>query len=485
MRDPVKLILAPGGPQAVPPTPAALQRPASGGRPALVGRVLQALRPRHDDSEFVTDPSLAALQGARPEAHWILWSTAGFVLVALAWASLATLDEVTVGQGQVIPSGRVQIVQNLEGGIVSEILVEPGQFVRKGQALMRIDDKRFSSSYLEGEARNGALQARIARLAAEASLAPFSPPAELVRDKPELVQQERELYQSRHRDFDAGLAVLRRQAEQRQQELAEMQSRVERLQQSYDLVQQELAMTRPAAEKGVVPKVDLIRLERQANDLKGELDAATLSVPRLRAAESEVAQKAEQFVADFRAQASRELSEARAEQSVVSATRVALEDRLDRTMVRAPVAGTVKQVKVNTVGGVVQPGMDLVEIVPLEDTLLVEARVRPADIAFLRPGLEAMIKLSAYDFSIYGGIEGTVEHISADAIVDDRPGARQDSYYLVRVRTQHGSRGAGDKHLKILPGMQATVDIRTGRKTVLQYLLKPILRARQTALRER
>jgi adhesin transport system membrane fusion protein len=153
--------------------------------------------------------------------------------------------------------------------------------------------------------------------------------------------------------------------------------------------------------------------------------------------------------------------------------------------VRAPLAGTIKQVKINTVGGVVQPGMDLVEIVPLEDSLLVEARVRPADIAFLRPGLAAMVKLTAYDFSIYGGLEGTVEHVSADALVDDRPGVRPESYYLVRIRTSHAARGAGDKHLTILPGMQATVDIRTGHRTVLQYLLKPILRAKQTALRER
>jgi len=463
----------------------ATAQPAAPAVRSPLARMMRALGSRHDDSAFMTDPSMAALQGARREAHWILWSTLAFLAVALTWAGLATMDEVTVGQGQVIPSGRVQIVQNLEGGIVSEIFVEPGQMVTKGQALMRIDDKRFSSSYQEGDARDAALRARIARLSAEADLMPFTAPANLEKDKPELVLQERELYDSRHRDFEAGLAVLRRQAEQRRQELTEMESRVARLQESYALVQQELAMTRPAAEKGVISRVDLIRLERQANDLKGELEIAGLGVPRLRTAEREVTQKSEQFAAEFRAQASRELSEARAEQSVVSASKVALEDRLDRTVVRAPVAGTVKQVKVNTVGGVVQPGMDLIEIVPVDETLLVEARVRPADIAFIRPGLEAMIKLSAYDFSIYGGIDGTVEHISADVIVDDRPGARAESYYLVRVRTRHGSHGAGDRYLKIIPGMQATVDIRTGRKTVLQYLLKPILRAKQTALRER
>ena len=161
------------------------------------------------------------------------------------------------------------------------------------------------------------------------------------------------------------------------------------------------------------------------------------------------------------------------------------QDRLARTTVRAPLAGIIKQVKVNTVGGVIQPGMDLVEIVPRDDALLVEARVRPADIAFVRPGLEALVKLTSYDFSIYGGLAGTVEHVSADAIVDERPGSQPESYYLVRVRTSGGSRGAGDKHLEIIPGMQASVDIKTGRRTVLQYVLKPILRAKQTALRER
>ena len=451
----------------------------------MLTRVREAFQPKADDSEFMTDANAVTLHGARPLAHWILWSTLAFLLVALIWASQAELDEVTLGQGQVIPSSKVQVVQNLEGGIIAEILVEPGQIVRKDQPLMRIDDTRFSSSYQESAAKDEALRVRIARLEAEAAHREFIPPAYLQRDKAELVAHERAVFDSRRRDLKAGLAVLERQSEQRTQELAEMQARAAQLAHSYDLVQQELAITRQAADQNVFPKVQLIRLERQANDLKGELDAAHLSMPRLQAALGEVRRKAEQMTAEFQAAASRELSEARAEQSIVSASKVALEDRLARTTVRAPLPGTIKQVRVNTIGGVVQPGMDLVEIVPLEDSLLVEARVRPADIAFLRPGLEAMVKLSAYDFSIYGGLEGTVEHISADAIIDERPGVRPESYYLVRVRTSRGGRGAGDKHLRIIPGMQATVDIRTGHKTVLQYLLKPVLRAKQTALRER
>lgn len=437
------------------------------------------------DSEFMSDMDAATLRGSRPLAHWILWSTLAFLLVALLWASKAQLDEVTLGYGQVIPSSKIQVVQNLEGGIIAEILVEPGKIVHKGQPLMRIDDTRFSSSYLEGAAKDDALRVRIARLEAEAALGEFIPPTDLQRDKAELVQHERAVFESRRRDLHASLAVLDRQSEQRTQELAEMQAHAAQLEHSYNLVQEELGITRQAADQNVFPKVQLIRLERQANDLKGELEVARLSVPRLQAARDEVRRKAEQIAAEFQAAASRELSEARTEQSMVSASKVALADRLARTTVRAPLAGTIKQVRVNTIGGVIQPGMDLVEIVPLEDSLLVEARVRPADIAFLRPGLPAMVKLTAYDFSIYGGLEGTVEHISADAIIDERPGVRPESYYLVRVRTSRGARGAGDKHLRIIPGMQATVDIRTGQKTVLQYLLKPILRAKQTALRER
>jgi len=452
---------------------------------AFAARLWDALLPRIDDSEFMTETSAAAMRGADARAHWILLASLAFFVVALTWAAFAEIDEVTVGQGQVIPSSKVQIVQNLEGGIVAEILAEPGQVVKKGQPLMRIDDTRFSSSYREGEAKDSALRVRIARLEAEASLRAFVPPADLARDNPVLVQQEQALYESRRRDFAAGRAVLERQAEQRKQELAEMQARDSQLQHSYELVQQELAMTRPAAEKGVISKVELVRLERQANDLRGELEVARLSVPRLEAAEREVRERTEQYTAEFRSAASRELSEVRGDQSVVSASNVALVDRLARTTVRAPVAGTIKQVKVTTVGGVVQPGMDLIEIVPLDDTLLVETRVRPRDIAFLRPGLDATVKLSAYDFSIYGGLAGRVEHISADAIVDDRPGAPAESYYLVRVRTSQGSHGAGERKLRVIPGMQATVDIRTGRRTVLQYLLKPVLRAKENALRER
>lgn len=381
-----------------------------------VRRLIAALRPRADDTAFMCERDAATMAQPRYFTHWILWSALVFVLVALAWAALARVDEVAVGEGKVIPSSQVQVVQNLEGGIIAEIMVRPGQVVNKDQPLMRIDDTRFTASYQEGRTRDDALVARIARLSAEADGTAFVASAPADAEGRRFVSEERALFESRKRAFDANLAVLRQQSEQRRQELTEKRSREQQLRQSHRLVAQELAMMRPMMAQGVVSEVDLLRLERQANDLKGELEAARLAMPRLEAAYRESQQKADELGTHYRAEAMKELNQAKAEQAAQSATNTALQDRVDRTLVRAPLAGVIKQIKINTVGGVVQPGMDLLEIVPLEDTLLVEARVRPADIAFLRPGQPAVVKLSAYDFSIYGGFAGTVEHISADTI---------------------------------------------------------------------
>jgi adhesin transport system membrane fusion protein len=438
-----------------------------------------------DDVEFMRESSAAVLEGARLSAHAILWATVLFLVVAFVWAALADLDEVIVGEGKVVPSNRVQVVQNLEGGIVSEILVQAGDMVQKDQPLLRIDDTRFAASSREGQAKDNALLARIARLGAEAGSTPFVAPRQVEKEAPALIAQERSLYASRLRELQANQAVLQQQADQRRQELTEKRSRAEQLQQSRDLVVKELTMTRPLAQQGIVSEVEILRLERQASDFQGELDAARLAIPRLQAALREVQQKGAELTAHFHAESMKELNQARAEQSALSAANTALEDRVTRTVVRAPLPGVVKQVKTNTVGGVIQPGMDLVEIVPIEDSLLIEARVRPADIAFLRPGQETMVKLSAYDFSIYGGFPATLEQISADTLTTDKPGERADSFYQIRVRTKQNKPSGHDELLPIMPGMVATVDIKTGKKTVLHYLLKPIVKTKEVALRER
>jgi adhesin transport system membrane fusion protein len=451
----------------------------------LAGRIGAAVKPRTDDTAFMRESCAAAMEGPRYFAHWILWSTLVFFIAAFTWAAFAKVDEVTVGDGKVIPSSRVQVVQNLEGGIVSEIMVRVGQVVEKGAPLMRIDDTRFTSSYEEGRAKDSALIARIARLTAEANGTPFVTPAQFEQTSPKLLDEERVLYESRQRELQANLAVLKQQAEQRKQELAEKRAREAQLLESYNLVAKELALTSPLAQKGAVSDVEVLRLERTANDMKGDLDATRLALPRLEASYRESRQKLDELTAHFRADAMKDLNEARADHAALSAANVALEDRVTRTLVRAPLSGMVKQIKINTVGGVIQPGMDLLEIVPLGDTLLVEARVRPSDIAFLHPGQDAMVKLSAYDFSIYGGFPATVEDISADTLVPERPGEKPDSYYRILVRTKQNKPSGRSESVAIVPGMIATVDIRTGRRTVLHYLLKPLIKTKETALRER
>ena len=444
--------------------------------------------PRVDDSEFMSETSAAAMRGAPARAHWILLELAGVRRRCTRLGGFAELDEVTVGQGQVIPSSKVQIVQNLEGGIVAEILVEPGQVVKKGQPL---DAHRRHAilvlvSRRRREGQRAAHPDRTTR--GRGGAQPLStPPADLVRDKPELVQQERSCYDSRRRDFAAGLAVLQRQAEQRGQELAEMQARDTQLQHSYELVQQELAMMRPAAEKGVISKVELIRLERQANDLSGELEVARLTACRgCGPPSARCARRTDQYVGGVSLGGEPRVERGTGEQSVVSASNVALEDRLARTTVRAPVAGTIKQVKVTTVGGVVQPGMDLIEIVPLDDTLLVEARVRPeghrvSAARARRDGQADRVRLLDLRRSCRHGSSTSVPTRSSTIAQARR--RRATTWFACARRRPVTAPGSGTS--RSFPGMQATVDIRTGRKTVLQYLLKPVLRAKQTALRER
>lgn len=455
------------------------------GTRALTRRMGKLFSRSPDDSDFMRESSAAMMEGPRYFSHWILWLTLLFCIAGFAWAALATVDEFTVGEGKVIPSSQVQIVQNLEGGIVSEIMAKVGQSVQKGDVLMRIDDTRFTASSREGQAKDHALIARIARLTAESSNTAFVPPAQLEKDNPGVVREEKALHASRIHELQANLAILRQQMEQRRQELSEKRSRLVQLQQSHSLISKELGMIRPMVQQGAVSEVDLLRLERQTNDVQGEMDATRLALPRLESANREAQQKVDEFTTRFRADAMKELSAARAEQTALSAANTALDDRVTRTLVRAPLTGTIKQIKVNTLGGVVQPGSDLLEIVPADDTLLIEAKVRPSDIAFLHPGQEALVKLTAYDFSIYGGFPATLEHISADTLGPEKPGDKQDSFYQIRVRTKQNKPNGQSAPLAIMPGMVATVDIKTGKKTVLHYLLKPIIKAKEMALRER
>lgn len=433
----------------------------------------------HDDADYTADAEWVIAEQKLRGSRIAVWTTVIAVLVLILWAAFAQLDEVTRGEGKVIPSRQVQVMQSLDGGIVSEILVKEGQQVKAGQLLLKVDPTRFVSSLRENRAQYIALLAKAARLSAVASGKSFVPPSELLKEAPDLVEQERQAYENKRMELEAAVGVARQQLSQRRQELNELTAKREQATQSYTLTARELEVTRPLAKTGAVSEVELLRLERDVARYRGERDAASAQIPRIQAAISEAQNKIEEVGLNLRNQARSELSDTNAKLAALSAGSEGLADRVKQAEIRAPMNGTVKQLFANTVGGVVQPGKEIIEIVPSDDALLLEARVQPKDIAFLRPGQKALVKFTAYDFSIYGGLDATLEHIGADTITDEKGNA----FYIVRVRTTRST--IGEAHMPIIPGMVAEVDILTGKKSLLNYLMKPVLRAKANALTER
>ncbi len=400
------------------------------------------------------------------------------VLLLVVWAALAHVDEVTRGDARVIPSRQLQLVQSFDGGVVSEILVQEGQVVERDQLLLKIDETRATSGMRESAAQGFALRARQARLRALAEGTAFVPPKAADGEETRIVTEERRLYETRQTELGTLLAINRQQLQQREQELSEMRARRGSAERSLDLSQQELAKTRPLLASGAVSEVDILRLERDVARARGETEQATAQIARVQAAIGEAQRKIQETELTFRNDSRKELADVVGKLNTLNEGAVALADKVDKSQIRSPVRGRVQRLLANTVGGVVQPGKDIVEIVPLDDALVLEARIQPKDIAFIAPGQAATVKFSAYDFSIYGGMDAEVENISPDTVVDEKGNA----FYLIRVRTK-GAR-FNDK-LPIIPGMTAEVDILTGNKSVLAYLLKPVLKAKAYALRER
>ena len=432
------------------------------------------------DAAYMPDTYAAEIETLPLASHAILWLTVAFLVIALIWANLAMLDEVAHADGRVIPSSQVQVIQNLEGGILAEILVAEGERVDAGQPLLRIDDTRFASSFNEGQLAEATTQARIARLTAEIEGIPFVPPQGL-GDNAGTYRDQLQLYNNRQQELSSSLSVLEQQLRQNEQALAELRREEQKLTTNADLAKEELAMTEPLVATGAVSRVELLRLQVSVNESMGQLEVTRLAIPKaesvVQEAENRIAERKQQFTTA----AQNELTEARAELSRIEVTNVALEDRVNRTSLRSPVDGTVKQVLVTTEGAVVQPGADLVEIVPLNDTLLIEAKIRPADVAFIHPGQRATVKLTAYDYAIYGGLDAVLELISADSITDESG----EHFFQIQVRTKQNHLGSDENPLPIIPGMVATVDIITGEKTVMDYLLKPLKRAQALALTEK
>ncbi|MGG2397414.1 HlyD family type I secretion periplasmic adaptor subunit [Pseudomonas sp. SH1-B] len=446
-----------------------------------LGGYLGSLRDKRQDTEFMPEVEGAILEDSPWLTRITVWAVCACLLAALVWAHFAVLEEVTTGEGKAIPSSKVQVIQNLEGGIVSEIFVREGQVVDKGDTLLRLDDTRFLSNQGETEADRLALIARVERLTAEAEGRAPALPEEVTRDAPQLAEDELALYRSRQQRLESEQRTLGEQYRQKEQELAEFRSKAQQYRSSLGLLQQELNMSQPLVASGAISQVEVLRLRRSLVEQRGALEATNLAIPRAEAAMAEIKSKMQESQLAFRAEAFKELNEVRTELQKINATSVAIQDKVTRTTVTSPVRGVIKQLKVNTIGGVVQPGSDMLEIVPLDDSLLIEAKVRPQDVAFLHPGQKAMVKFTAYDYTIYGGLKANLELISADTITDEEG----NSFYLIQVRTEKSHLGSEENPLLIIPGMVATVDIITGEKSVLAYLLKPVLKARSEAMRER
>lgn len=411
-------------------------------------------------------------------ARALLYGILSTLVVLLVWAAFAELDEVTRGDGRVVPSTQRQLIQSFDGGVVSDILVREGAVVEAGDLLMSIDPTRFLSTFRENRVEILSLTARAARLEALANNVPLVMPLELDEEAPRVALQEQQLYNSARNELAERKNIAFEQLNQRRQELNEAEARLVQLTRSLEITTRELSIIRPLLDTGAVSEVEVLRLERDVSNAEGEREQTLSRISRLRAAVAEAESTFNELELNAINQWRRELSDVQARLAGLSETATGLADRVRFAEIRAPVRGIVQRLYVNTLGGVVQPGREVLELVPLDDQLIVEARIAPQDIAFLLPGQTAVVRLTAYDFAVYGGLKGVVDHISADTITDER----DNTYYLVRVRTELSDQVAD---LNILPGMTAQVDILTGKKTVLDYLLKPVLRARSTALRER
>ncbi|MCP3952190.1 MAG: HlyD family type I secretion periplasmic adaptor subunit [Desulfobacterales bacterium] len=428
------------------------------------------------------DSLCAAVNADSPARSNIVLYVITLVAVSLlVWTSFAEIDERTRGVGRLIPSQQIQTVQNLEGGIVKEILVNEGETVEKGQILVVIDNTGAGSSFAESKTVINELKARAVRLAAEAGIQPFTTESGGDGELFGLLLKEKRLYETNVRRKQSEIAILQQRLKQRKIELSESRLDAKILSKSQKMIDREIKLTEPLYKKRLVSELEFIQLRQKSLDKRHELESAKKKAENLGSQINEAKNQIDEVEDRHRGEAQEEYNKVMAEIDRLARTQVAIEDRVDRTNVRSPVNGTVKQLMVSTEGGVVRPGENIMEIVPYEKVLLVEAKIKPSDRAFIYPGQKAVVKITAYDYTIYGGLNGTVTNISADTIT----GERQEEYYLVHIKTEKNFLGTDDTVQKIMVGMTAHAEIITGKRTIMHYLLKPILRAKANALRER
>ena len=442
---------------------------------------MSSVTTRMEDLEYMSEVDAALYRRGHPWAYIVSVGTFAFFVVCIVWAYFAELDEVTRGNGQVIPSQRVQEISNLEGGLLSEMLVSENQIVEKDQVLARVSNEQAESTVRDNLNKQAEAEAAIQRLEAERSGKDLVFSQDVEDKHLQAVADQLALYNSRKTQFEGEIRALEAQLEQKNNEMAEAQARRGQLEENLRLVMEQRNIARPLMLKGTFSRVDYLKLEQQVATLQGDVAGVAQSIARARNGAQEIQERINQRKSEKLSQIQEEINKRRLELNSIRETLSFGGDRTKRMDVRAPMRGTIKRILINTVGGTIKPGETLIELVPLDDTLLIEARIKPMDIAFLHPNQKAIIKITAYDFSIYGGLEASVEQISADTI-EDKKG---ETYYLVKLRTKKNAIVYRGDSLPIIPGMTASVDILTGKKSVLDYLLKPILKAKQNALRER
>lgn len=434
-----------------------------------------------NDYRFMRSLSAAVLEDTPSRLRSVLIFWIITVLFLLLWAGFSPIDEIVRGEGQVIPGGENQMIQHLEGGIVNGIMVKEGQKVKVDDVLLKIENVKSSSTYESSQYKSAEVRAKIVRLRAEAYGKPFAPSDADLKEIPEQIAQERSAYLANQDAINSQISSLNDLYNQKQSEKAEAQSRIAESKRALAFIREEIAMTEPMVAQGIKPKVEFLQLQRQASDIQERYNAVVTSIPRLNAAMNEITNKIRQARSEFMTKARIDLAGAETEIKRVGAESSALADEVTRSEIKSPISGIVQKLYVNTIGGVIKPGDNLIEIVPTEGGLLAEAKIKPADIAFIYPGQDAIVKITAYDYSIYGSLHGKVVTISPDTITDKK----ENIYYVVKIQTDKKYLGTKEKPLKIIPGMMINVDIVTGKKTILQYILKPIIKAKQYTFTER
>ena len=442
---------------------------------------IQNVIPRSPGGARTVEGSSRRGHQMRRTSMLLLWAITLFFVGMFFWISIAEVDTVSRADGRVMPSAKMQVVQNLEGGIVSAILVKQGQTVNAGDRLVALSAVQADSDQRARHQQIVSLEARAAKLVALADGQQPKFPKSVSDAAPDLVAAELASFLSKKLEQESQVSVLTAQMEQKNRESDEARITLKAAQEGLVLAREERATVARLVERGLEPRLELVRLDRALAEQQGRADVTLVSIDRIRSAINEMVARRDSVVRQFRSEALSELNRTLAELSPLRQGVPALADRLARTEIRAPMKGIVNRVFVNTVGGIVKPGEPILEVVPADDQLVIDAMVNPKDIGFIKLGQPARVKITAYDYSIFGAMNGTVQNISADAV----PNEKGEAFYMVRIETDTRAIEVLDKKLPIQPGMQAQVDIVTGKKTILQFLSKPLIGVKENAFRER